>query len=220
MSNSLVSSSNTLDTQPVREDMQKLMNEAVVLVRDQAKSVEHDFLEPVYAWYQLNARMYPTTTVFLTVFALLSLLPVTSFIAFSSVVFATCISGALTVAVIATGTVCAVAGTFLLFTLALMLGATILITCTYLCALLAYRLYFHAIDEDGRGVEAWVRESFARFGLSESPAEHGAQEHSLQTRKVVKGEDNNSTDGWAAVEQGQIKGVYQVSKPSLNPAHF
>jgi len=168
MSNSLATPSKRLDTQPVKEDMHKLMNEAVGLVQDQANRVEHDFLEPVYAWYQLNARMYPTTTVFLSVFSLLSLLPVATFIAFSTVVFASCITGAVTVALVAACSVCAIAGTILLFTLALTLGGAVCITSTYVTALLTYRLYFHLFDKEGRGLEAWLRESLARFGLTQS----------------------------------------------------
>jgi len=239
MSNSLATPSKRLDTQPVKEDMHKLMNEAVGLVQDQANRVEHDFLEPVYAWYQLNARMYPTTTVFLSVFSLLSLLPVATFIAFSTVVFASCITGAVTVALVAACSVCAIAGTILLFTLALTLGGAVCITSTYVTALLTYRLYFHLFDKEGRGLEAWLRESLARFGLTQSTE---TQPPSLKTRKSlpsganddpdadvtvedgrtkdVKVEDNSSNDGWAAVDNNQVGELPEISKPFLNAAQF
>lgn len=124
-----------------------------------------------------------------------------------------------------------------------MLGATIFITSAYICALLAYRLYFHMLDKEGQGVEAWLRESFARFGLAESSTEHGVQKSSLQMHKSlsdrdnsdldaevtvednrpakdVKVEDTNSSDGWAAVDQSLVGEVPEISKAVLNPAHF
>jgi len=243
MSNSLAATaSKRLDTSDVKEDMQKLMNEAVGIVHEQANRVEQDFLAPVYAWYQDNARRYPTTTVFLTVFSLLSLLPVATFLAFSTVVFSTFVFGAVAAAVIAAGSVCAVAGSILLFILSFLLGAAIFITSSYVTALLAYRLWFHVFDKEGRGVEAWLRESVSRFGLAQTEG-HRAGTSLVLSRKAgpvggsgvvsdrditvedsrakdVKVEDNSSTDEWSSVDKSQVGEVPEITKQFVNKPEF
>lgn len=130
----------------------------------------------------------------------------------------------------------------LLFTLAFTLGGAICVTSTYVTTLLAYRLYFHVFDKEGRGVEAWLRESFARFGLAETADDDETQQPALQTRKSlplapgsdadgevtvengrakdVKVEDANSNDGWAAVDKSQVGEIPEISKPFINTVPF
>ncbi|KAG8897069.1 hypothetical protein FRC01_011498, partial [Tulasnella sp. 417] len=181
-----------------QDEMQELMKEAVVMVRGQARRMETDVITPLYDSYQQLAKDHPAFAVFLVVFTLLSIFPVTSFLLFGAIVFGSFIVGAICTAVAVSLGVCAIAaslsfgcddapkwhlfadlfgrsatldmaGGFLLFTLALIFGFAMFVTSTYIFIRLGLRFIFHLYSEEGRGLGAWTQESLSFFNLTSTP---------------------------------------------------
>lgn len=120
-------------------------------------------------------------------------------------------------------------GSVLLLVLSFLLGAALFITSAYVGTLLAYRLWYHIFDKEGRGVEAWARESAVRFGLLEPTPTASTQfgdtvkslilaegEVSVESTltKDVKVEDNGSADEWSSVDKSQAGEVLEINKQS------
>ncbi|KAG8950089.1 hypothetical protein FRC04_007943 [Tulasnella sp. 424] len=196
-----------------QDEMQKLMKEAVVMVRGQADRMETDVITPMYDSYQQLAKDHPALAVFALVFTLLSIVPVTCFLLFSAVVFGTFVVGAICAAVAAALGVCAIAGGFLLFTLSLIFGFAIFVTSTYILVRLGLRLVFHMHSEEGQGLGVWTQESLAFFNLTSPPQYQSSlgdrrgllAEVDHEEADDIKVEDqrvagDGSSDEWAAVD--------------------
>ncbi|KIO30128.1 hypothetical protein M407DRAFT_242324 [Tulasnella calospora MUT 4182] len=205
-----------------QDEMQELMKEAVVMVRGQAHRMETDVITPMYDSYQQLAKDHPAFAVFAVVFTLLSIIPVTSFLLFGAIVFGSFVIGAICTAVAVSLGVCAIAGGFLLFTLALIFGFAIFVTSTYVFIRLGLRFVFHLYSDEGRGLGAWTQESLAFFNLTSTPTHSSFSEnrrgllaggdHEEEERIKVedqRGTGDGSSDEWAAVDphpaEAQIK---------------
>ncbi|KAG8978214.1 hypothetical protein FRB90_008551 [Tulasnella sp. 427] len=170
----------------------------------------------MYDSYQQLAKEHPALAVFAVVFTLLSIVPVTSFLLFGAVVFGSFVVGAICTAVAVALGVCAIAGGFLLFTLSLILGFAIFVTCSYIFIRLGLRLVFHLFSEEGQGLGAWIQESLAFFNLSSAteftnsftdrkglPAGYESEEAGDIKVEEQRARGDGSSDEWAAVDHHQ-----------------
>ncbi|KAG9091029.1 hypothetical protein FRC06_000743 [Ceratobasidium sp. 370] len=108
---------------------------------------------------------YPFTTAVALVFAGLALIPVLTFLGFSTFILASFTLTALTFALVFAGTIILGASAILLGVIAMAFGSALFLTVSGFMAYTTYRLAFHIRSSEGRGFGAWKAETMMRFGL-------------------------------------------------------
>ncbi|KAG8932463.1 hypothetical protein FRC02_001087 [Tulasnella sp. 418] len=176
-------------------EMARLMDEATLLVRGKTEQVGNDVLRPAYQGFQSVAKEYPTTTLFLTVFALLSIIPVAIFLIFAIIILCTFILGAVTVAVMSAGAIIGIAASILLFVLSFTTGTAAFATFAYISFTLTSRLLHHLSDKDGNGISGWLDESLKRFGLEKALKGRSSSYGSTEDHTLQGGHDDARFNG-------------------------
>ncbi|KAG8965352.1 hypothetical protein FRC03_000652 [Tulasnella sp. 419] len=194
-------------------EMARLMDEATLLVRGKTEQVGNDVLRPAYQGFQSVAKEYPTTTLFLTVFALLSIIPVAIFLyvppqssslsiltrgvarIFAIIILCTFILGAVTVAVMSAGAIIGIAASILLFVLSFTTGTAAFATFAYISFTVTSRLLHHLSDKDGNGISGWLDESLKRFGLEKALKGRSSSYGSTEDHTLQGGHDDARFNG-------------------------
>lgn len=142
-------------------------DQAVKVVRNEADYLEKHVFVPLWRKYFAFAVVNPATTVLLSVFVFLGLLPVMSFLAFAVLAASTFTFMALVSAAVATTWVLTIAAGMLFVTLGFIFAFSLFVASNAFGALLLYRFYVHVTGPGGirDGVSKWWQETWARLSF-------------------------------------------------------
>ncbi|KAF8485568.1 hypothetical protein JB92DRAFT_1554183 [Gautieria morchelliformis] len=148
-----------------KQGMESGLEHAVRIVRTRISQFEQNILLPCMESSRQFAYRRPIAAILVSVFSLLSLLPVASFMGFVILVTATFVSIGLGSALIASTLLIVVAGGVLASILGTLLVASILVTGAVVTVFVTFRLVRHLASQGDlkQGVVGWARET--RIGL-------------------------------------------------------
>ncbi|EKM78383.1 hypothetical protein AGABI1DRAFT_129498 [Agaricus bisporus var. burnettii JB137-S8] len=191
----------------------RYFDKSTSLVRDTFSQFEQQYARPAYSNMHVYFRERPITSTFVTVFTLLSLIPVAFFAGIASFIFATFTLAALFLAVAASSIVILACFAFLLCVL---IGAFLLSLFLTGAALSSYALVrlAHHVQREGpsAGVSEWKKETKSAFMRSRPTTQDAADQGKKEPVLTIKPKDEyENEDG---DQEGLPASLYEVDDQS------
>jgi len=160
-----------------QESMSNWFETSVEKVKGDADWFEKNYFIP---WKNAAGQFFhahPVVFTFAAFFLAMSALPIASFLGFTVLTLSFLTFAAVLFALFTSAVVVIAAGCFLAFVLSIQLVISGLLTISTVMGFVAYRLFFHLRDPQGKGVRGWTHETreSLRMGSESLDQKYGTQ---------------------------------------------